>query len=189
MSLDPSPSVESDLFLQHHQQQQQQQLQNTSISKHKHRSNIHSHGRSHSHDHSSSFPCLQQLLLEPLLLNRRKTREIFLVSFEKKSKSLQSQKIANFNTFLAMNFSLKQVSHNVPLEVAKVIYVLIFHDWLFECFPGDANVSYRPWPRLQLLIKEDQFDSSCYNRCLRCWSFWKINALNTVCFSKVVYFW
>jgi hypothetical protein len=88
------------------------------------RASVHrSHSRPH-HDHSHlSYPCLQQLLAEPLLLSRRKSREIFIVAAEEKSstRTIQLKKIANFNTFLAFNFSLKQVTHNVPQEVMQML--------------------------------------------------------------------
>ena len=86
-----------------------------------HRSSSHSRPH-HNHAHST-YPCLQQLLAEPLLLSRRKSREIFIVAADVNSsvRTVQLKRIANFNTFLALNFSLKQVTHNVPSEVMQML--------------------------------------------------------------------
>ena len=82
-----------------------------------------SHSRSHHNHAHSTYPCLQHLLAEPLLLSRRKSREIFTVTAEEKSsfRIVQLNRIANFNTFLALNFSLKQVTHNIPPEVMQML--------------------------------------------------------------------
>jgi hypothetical protein len=82
-----------------------------------------SHSRPHHNHAHSTYPCLHQLLAEPLLLSRRKSREIFIVTAEEKNacRTVQLKRIANFNTFLALNFSLKQVTHNVPPEVMQML--------------------------------------------------------------------
>jgi len=75
----------------------------------------HSH---HSHHVLNPSPCLSQLMNEPLLMIRRRSKDIYLFTVNQNQPILR--RIANFNSFIALNFTLKQVVHNVPPEVLQM---------------------------------------------------------------------
>ena len=57
---------------------------------------------------------LSKLIKEPLLLCMRKSRDIYLI------RSGMRHLIYNYETFIAMNFTNKQVTHNIPHDVLEL---------------------------------------------------------------------
>lgn len=94
-----------------------QVVKNAVITQDGHQNQRHSH---HAHHGLNPSPCLAQLLIEPLLMIRRRSKDIFLLTIEPQHHHPLLRRIANFNSFLALNFSLKQVVHNVPSEVLQM---------------------------------------------------------------------
>ena len=57
---------------------------------------------------------LNRLLREPLLLSMRKSRDVYLI------RSANKHLISNYDTFLAMNLTNKQIIHNIPPDIMEL---------------------------------------------------------------------